>query len=85
MPRFTIGSLAAGVVLALVAVYVLNALGTVSVRRAIDSGRVAPPGGPVPGAVDPATGTPALGTEKANDYPLQDSFDSSGGLDAATW
>lgn len=41
MPRFTISSLLVGIVLALVAVYVLNVLGVTSIRRAIVSGAVA--------------------------------------------
>jgi hypothetical protein len=85
VPRFTIGSLMAGLVLALGAVLVLQALGTVSVRRAVDAGRVAPPGGPEPTAIDPRSGAVALGMEAANDYGLHDAFDNSGGLDAATW
>jgi hypothetical protein len=86
MPRFTIGSLATGIALALIAVWILHTLGTdVLIRSAVSSGRLAPPGGPEPLAIDPARGTVAIGMEKANDYALDDSFDSSGGLDAATW
>lgn len=86
MPRFTIGSLATGVLLSLGIIWVLQTIhANVSIGHAIDSGRMAPPGGPQPLAVDPTVGTVALGMEKANDYALEDSFHSDGGLDAATW
>lgn len=85
MPRFTLGSLMVGIVLALTAVYVLNVTGAASIRRAVSVGNVAPPGGPEPLAIDPVTGRVAVGLEKANDYALHDSFDMSGGLEASTW
>lgn len=85
MPRFTIGSLMSGLVLAGAAV--------LGLRFAADRGLVKgprvvvppAPGALEPMAVDPARGTVALGVEKANDFALQDAFDTSGGLDAATW
>lgn len=88
MPRFTIGSLGTGIILALVAVAILHTWGAgLAVSRVLPAGRSARPGpqAPQPLAVDPVRGTVAVGEEKANDYELQDDGDWTGGLDAATW
>lgn len=87
MPRFTIGSLLAGLFLALAAVTVLHSWsGANHARAAVDTGRIVPPGmGPEPLAIDPRSGAISLGQAKANDYELDDVDSWDGGLDAATW
>jgi hypothetical protein len=79
MPRFTIGSLLTGLVLAVVAILALHTL---------TGGRITPPpppmSGPVPGALDPATGA-VLMDARATDGSLHDADSWDGGLDAATW
>jgi hypothetical protein len=80
MPRFTIGSLMTGLVLAVVAILALHALqggGIVGLAPA-------PAAGPAPGAIDTATGAVMLDA-RAADTALHDSDTWDGGLDASTW
>jgi hypothetical protein len=78
MPRFTVGSLAAGVALATIAIWLIES------RATFVKPMVTAPT-PRPSATDPATGAVVVGPGAANDYPLQDAYDWSGGQDAATW
>lgn len=83
MPRFTIGSMLAGVTLFILAVFAWNAwqARTMAVSRQVAT--TSPDGRHVAGAVDPARGTVVL--DGPNDLELEDDGDWSGGLAAGSW